>query len=104
MCRRRSHVRTLEKTAYVTRTGSKAYAHAHAGVRVMCERSMLPGRGGCRRKDRELGEGKRKRERSGKWGGPAAAGQLCKAGLALESLDAAPAGMLGRSRGSTLTL
>jgi len=63
MCRRPSHVRTLEKTAYMTRTGSRAHAHAHARVRVMCERSMLSRRGGCRRKDRELGDG----EKRGQW-------------------------------------
>lgn len=48
----------------------------------MCESSMLSGSGGCRSKDRELGDGEKrgKREGSGKWGGPAA-GKLGKAGL-----------------------
>jgi hypothetical protein len=43
-----------------------------------------------------MGKREGKREGSGEWGGPAA-GQLGKAGLAL---DAAPTGMLGRSRGT----
>jgi hypothetical protein len=60
MCRRLNYVRTLKKTAYITKIGSKAYAYTYARVRVICEKSILFKRGGCRRKDRELSDGEKR--------------------------------------------